>query len=259
MHQGRVQLDRTCISCWSLRNGDWETTKPNRGSKVRPEGAAWDEDTEGRGDPGKDLLHVTDSVFFSSLLSPLYPSEESLLCCWKKWPPNLTHTHTHTHKCTHTHTLIYRHTHTHIQTHTHSSQPTVVSGQCDSSMCTVWNIQLLGQKRKRLENHTWAFHASIQRWPRWHHPRFIAQNESLRTGNTAVSWASLSIDILQWNSWEQCCQVFSPWRSFWGTALCRDWMWSYPPRVGLEGISYFHPLACVSPTPYSTSVCAKWD
>jgi len=51
---------------------------------VRPEGAAWDEDTEGRGDPGKYLLHVTDSVFFSSLLSPLYPSEETLLCCWIK-------------------------------------------------------------------------------------------------------------------------------------------------------------------------------
>ena len=208
---------------------------------------------------GRTCFIVTDSVFFSSLLSPLYPSEETLLCCWKKWPPNLTHTHTHTHKCTHTHTLIYRHTHTHIQTHTHSSQPTVVSGQWDSSMCTLWNIQLLGQKRERLENHTWASHASTQRWPRWHHPRFIAQNESLRTGNTAVWWAPLSIHILQWNSWEQCCQVFSHWRSFWGSALCRDWMWSYPPWVGLEGISYFHPLACVSPTPYSTSVRAKWD
>ena len=31
---------------------------------MRPEGAAWDEDTERRGDPGKYLLHVTDSVFF---------------------------------------------------------------------------------------------------------------------------------------------------------------------------------------------------
>ena len=163
------------------------------------------------------------------------------------------------HTYTHTHTQMHTDTHTHIQTHTHSSQPTVVSGQWDSSMCTLWNIQLLGQKRERLENHTWASHASTQRWPRWHHPRFIAQNESLRTGNTAVWWAPLSIHILQRNSWEQCCQVFSHWRSFWGSALCRDWMWSYPPWVGLEGISYFHPLACVSPTPYSTSVCAKWD
>jgi len=41
---------------------------------VRPEGGAWDEHTEGRGDPRKYLLHVADSVFFSSL-SPLYPSE----------------------------------------------------------------------------------------------------------------------------------------------------------------------------------------
>lgn len=34
---------------------------------VGSEGAAWDEDTEERGDPGKDLLHVTvlSSAFFS--------------------------------------------------------------------------------------------------------------------------------------------------------------------------------------------------
>ena len=57
---------------------------PNRGSKVRPEGAAWDEETEGKGDPGKYLLHMTDSVFFSSLLPPLYPSEKILFYHWKK-------------------------------------------------------------------------------------------------------------------------------------------------------------------------------
>ena len=28
-----------------------------------PEGVAWDEDTEGRGDPGKYLIHVTDYFF----------------------------------------------------------------------------------------------------------------------------------------------------------------------------------------------------
>ena len=38
-------------------------------------GAAWDKDTEGRGDPRKYLFHVTDSVFLSSRLSPLHPSE----------------------------------------------------------------------------------------------------------------------------------------------------------------------------------------
>ena len=71
-------------SCWSVSHGGQESTKPPRRIKVGPEGAAWVEDTEGRGDPGKYLLHVTDSVFFSSLLSPLYLSEETLLCCWNK-------------------------------------------------------------------------------------------------------------------------------------------------------------------------------
>ena len=30
-------------------------------------------------------------------------------------------------------------------------------------------------------------------------------------------------------------------------------------RSGLEGIFYLDPLAGVSLTPYSTSVCAEWD
>ena len=38
---------------------------------MRPEGAAWDEDTEGRGDPEKYLLHVTDFVFLSRLQNRL--------------------------------------------------------------------------------------------------------------------------------------------------------------------------------------------
>ena len=48
---------------------------------------------------------------------------------------------------------------------------------------------------------------------------------------------------------------FSPWRSFLGTALCRDWTWSDPLRVGFEGIFYLAPLSGVSLTPYSTSAC----
>ena len=58
-------------SCWSVSHGGQESTKPQRGIKVRPEGAAWGEDTEGRGDPGKYLLHGTDSVFLSSLQNRL--------------------------------------------------------------------------------------------------------------------------------------------------------------------------------------------
>ena len=51
----------------SVRDGDWEPAKPQRGSKVRPEGAAWHEDTEGRGDPGRYLLHVTVLSYFQDL------------------------------------------------------------------------------------------------------------------------------------------------------------------------------------------------
>ena len=47
---------------------------PTEDASWPPEGVAWDEDTEGRGDPGKYLIHVTDS-FFSSLPSPLDLSE----------------------------------------------------------------------------------------------------------------------------------------------------------------------------------------
>ena len=50
---------------------------------------------------------------------------------------------------------------------------------------------------------------------------------------------------------------FSPWRSFLGTALCRDWTWSDPPGVGFEGIFYLAPLSGVSLTPYSTSACSN--
>ena len=48
---------------------------PTEDASWPPEGVAWDEDPEGRGDPGKYLIHVTDSVFFSSLPSPLDLSE----------------------------------------------------------------------------------------------------------------------------------------------------------------------------------------
>ena len=58
-------------SFWSVSHGGQESTKPQRGIKLRPEGAAWGEDTEGRGDPGKYLLHGTDSVFLSSLQNRL--------------------------------------------------------------------------------------------------------------------------------------------------------------------------------------------
>ena len=101
-----------------------------------------------------------------------------------------------------------------IQTHTHSSQPTDVCDQWGSCTC-FWNMQLLWQEKERDYKVTGAFSASTQKWHRWHHPHFVAQNESLRTGNTAIWRVSLSIHILQQNSWEQCCQFFLTLEKLW--------------------------------------------
>ena len=83
----------------------------------------------------------------------------------------------------------------------------------------LWSVRLLhvhhlehaasgAGKKERLGSHTWAFHASTQRWHRRQHPQFIGQNESLRARNTTIWWVLQFIRILQWNSWEQCCQFF---------------------------------------------------
>jgi len=39
---------------------------PTKDASWSPERVAWDEDTEGRGEPGKYLIHVTDCLFFKS-------------------------------------------------------------------------------------------------------------------------------------------------------------------------------------------------
>ena len=114
---------------------------------MRPEGAAWDEETEGWGDPGKFLLHVIDFVFFSSLLFPLCPSEETVLPLEKVTCKSQSHTHTHRNAL---HIHLYTHTHTLITTY-----------RC------LWSGRLLHVllehaasvtgKRERLESHTWAF------------------------------------------------------------------------------------------------------
>ena len=219
---------------------------------MRPEGAAWDEDTEGRGDPGKYLLHVTDSVFFSSLLSPLYPSEETLLCCWIKWPPNLTHTH------------IYTHTdrNAHIHTHSYTDTRTLIT----TYRC-LWSVRLLHMhhlehaasgagKRDRLESHIWAFPASTQKWHRWHHPCFIGHNESPGSRNTAIWRVLLSIHVLQWNSWEQCCQFFLSLEKLLRYSFVQRLNVIWPSRSGI----WRHFLSGsfgVSLTPYSTSACSN--
>ena len=115
------------------------------------EGAAWDEDTEGRGDPGKDLLHVTDSVFKSSFSFVSIRRDSALLLekvtRKSQWHHTHTHTHTYTHTYTNEHALTYSYTDTHI--HTHSSQPTDICGLGGSCTCTIWNMQPLGQEKER--------------------------------------------------------------------------------------------------------------
>ena len=69
------------------------------------EGAAWDEDKEGRGDPGKDLLHVTDSVFKSSFSLVSIRRDSALLLEKVTRKSQWQHTHTHTY--------IYIYTHIH--------------------------------------------------------------------------------------------------------------------------------------------------
>ena len=107
---------------------------PTEDASWLPEGVAWDEDTERRGDPGKYLIHVTDSFFKSSfpfgslriysilLLQQLTPKSQK----------QQIHAYTHslsTYKCT------------------------VVSEAPSACMCTIWNTQLLWKKRERLVSH----------------------------------------------------------------------------------------------------------
>ena len=102
---------------------------------MRSEGVVWDEDTEGRGDPGKYLIHVTDSVFFSSSFPFEFFRIDSVLLLEQLTPKSQRQ---------------------HIRAYTHSLPAytcTVVSEAQSARMCTIWSTQLLGQKRERLESH----------------------------------------------------------------------------------------------------------
>ena len=48
---------------------------------------------------------------------------------------------------------------------------------------------------------------------------------------------------------------FSPWRSFWGTALCRDWTWSDPPEWAWRHFLFGSFGWCVSDSLLHLSLC----
>ena len=195
---------------------------------------------------------MTDSVFFSSLLSPLYPSEKILFYHWKKWPTNLSHIHTHTH----THREMPTYTYIRIQTHTHAHhnlQVFVVSEALahapsgTGSFCD-------RKKRETTEVHLGfsCLHLEVTQEtpPMFHCPEWVmgVEIQLFDEYNCLSTSFSRTLEI-------SVVSFFSPWRSFLGTALCRDW--TSPPGVGFEGILYLDPLAGVSLTPYSASVCAE--
>ena len=163
---------------------------------------------------------------------------------------SLTHTHieTHTHPYIHTYTCTHiaihmhayrnRHIHTyiHIHTHTHTHHNLQSFVVHETLTCAPSGTYSFWGRKESLENQTWAFPASTQKWHMWRHPRFIAQNESLRTGNTAIWRVLLSITSFSRTLESSAVSFFSPWRSFGGTALWRNWARSYALRVGAEGI-----------------------
>ena len=108
---------------------------------MRPEGAAWDEDTEGRGDTGKDLLHRDRfCLLFKSSFSSVSFRRDSALLLEKVTPKSHTYTHTHTH--THTDTNAHIHTHSYTHTHTHHSLLVFVISEAlahaPSGTCSLW-------------------------------------------------------------------------------------------------------------------------
>lgn len=169
-----------------------------------------------------------------------------------------TYMHTYTHSVhTYTHIQTYTHTYAHLHMHTHSSQPTDVCGQWGSCTCSIWNTQLLGQERERLESHTWAFHAlhsevtqetpPMIHWPEWVNTEDWKSNYLM----TINVYPHPSVELIG-----SAISFFSPW----GTNLCRNWTWSYPPQSEIwRPFLFLIPLAGVSLTPFFTSVCAEWD
>ena len=186
-------------------------------------------------------------LLFKSSFSFVSIRRDSVLPPEKVTCKSQSHTHTHRNAL---HIHLYTHTHTLITTY-----------RC------LWSGRLLQVllehaasvtgKRERLESHTWAFPSPLR----------SDTGDTTRVSLPRMSPWGLEIQLFD----EYCClftsfsrtlessaaSFFSLWRSFWVTALCRDWTWSDPPRVGFEGMLYLAPLAGVSLTPYSTSVCAE--
>ena len=149
-------------------------------------------------------------------------------------------------------------THIHIHAHTHHNlQRFVVSealARAPSGTCSFWGRK----KRETRESHLGfsCVHLEVTQEtpPMLHCPEWVTGVEIQLFDEYNCLSTSFSRTL------ESSVVSFSsPWRSFWGTAFCRDWTRSDPPRVRFEGILYLNPLAGVSLTPYSTSVCAKGD
>ena len=164
---------------------------------------------------------------------------------------------TYTHIYTHTETNAHIQTHSYRDTHTHSSQPTDVCDQWGSCTCTIWNTQLLWQEKER--DYRVIFGLFL--------PALSDTGE-----NTHVSLARMShwgVEIQPFDGYyclstsfsrtleRSAVNFFSPWRSFWGTALCRDWMWSDPLQWAWRHFLFGSFGWCVSR--YSTEACAEWD
>ena len=81
-------------------------------------------------------------------------------------------------------------------------------------MCTIWNIQLLGQKRKSRESNLGfsCLHSEVTHVtpPSFHCPEWVTEDwkYSYLTSITVYH-------ILQQNSWEQCCQFFLTLEKLW--------------------------------------------
>ena len=169
-----------------------------------------------------------------------------------------THPYIHTYTCTHIaiHMHAYRNRHIHIHTHTHTHHNLQSFVVHETLTCAPSGTYSFWVRKESLENQTWAFPASTQKWHIWHHPRFIAQNESLRTGNTAIWQVLLSTTSFSRPLDSSAVSFFSPWRSFRGTALWRNWAWSYALRVGDEGIFCLGSFGwCVSDSWLHLSLC----
>ena len=183
---------------------------------------------------------MTDSVFKSSF-SLVSIRRDSALLLEKvtrksQWQHTHTYTYTYTHTYTNEHALTYSYTDTHI--HTHSSQPTDVCGLGGSCTCTIWNMQPLGQEKER----DWRVTLG-----RFRPPLRGATGDTAHASLATVRHRGVEMQLFD----EHHClsrsfsrapessavSFFSPWRSFLGTALCRDWTCSDPPEWDLKAFS----------------------